>query len=244
MKKIILVLLIILMAAIVIYKQLDNKTAIKKDTADNKDITETNVEEKIISLSQQLQNHNMKLGMPVFIRAFKESSEMEVWLKTGETFEHFKTYAICRWSGTLGPKQKEGDRQTPEGFYNTTKDKLNPNSSYHLSFNIGFPNKFDRSLKRTGSYLMIHGSCVSIGCYAMTDKNIEEIYALVEASLKNQPKVPIHLFPFRMTKKRLQKETDNKWYSYWLNLKQGYDLFETNKIPPEYSSSLGKYEFK
>ncbi len=121
---------------------------------------------------------------------------------------------------------------------------MNPNSSYHLSFNLGFPNAYDQLHQRTGSFLMVHGKCVSIGCYAMTDASIEEIYLIIEATLSNGGKdVPVHAFPFRMTSKRLSKEQDNAWFGYWANLKAGYDLFEIERVPPIISVVGRQYEF-
>jgi murein L,D-transpeptidase YafK len=147
-----------------------------------------------------------RVGAPVFLRVFKEEAELELWIDTPDGMHLFQTYPICRFSGQLGPKLREGDRQAPEGVYRVTKNSLNPNSSYHLSFNLGFPNAFDRAHGRTGSFLMIHGDCRSIGCYAMTDPGIEQIYVLVEAALRaGQPRVDVHAFPFRMTDQRMQQ---------------------------------------
>src|SRR5205807_8492331 len=126
-----------------------------------------------------LQSKDMPKESPVLVRLFKEESELEVWKQTsGGRFELLKTYPICRWSGELGPKVKEGDRQAPEGFYNISPGQMNPNSNYYLSFNLGFPNAFDRAHDRTGAFLMVHGDCSSRGCYAMTDEQMGEIYAL------------------------------------------------------------------
>jgi murein L,D-transpeptidase YafK len=108
--------------------------------------------------------HNAALGAPIYIRIFKEERELELWVQTpSDTYALFKTYPICNHSGGLGPKLKEGDRQSPEGFYTVTKSALNPNSSYHLSFNLGFPNRFDRSHNRTGSVLMVHATASPLG---------------------------------------------------------------------------------
>ena len=148
----------------------------------------SSIREKIYSrLRGDLESKNLKIGAKVFIRIFKEEKILEFWMqeKGKKTFKLFKTYPICHYSGGLGPKLKEGDLQAPEGFYSVTKDKLNPNSRFHLSFNLGFPNALERSLGRTGSFLMVHGGCVSTGCYAMTNELIEEIYYLVEASLSS-----------------------------------------------------------
>lgn len=196
------------------------------------------------TLREDLQSAGFQLGDAAFIRIFKEENELEIWLRASDEFKLFKTYDICNYSGALGPKLKEGDRQSPEGFYGVDKAAMNPNSTYHLSFNLGFPNLFDQANQRTGSFLMVHGNCVSIGCYAMTDEGIEEIYLIVEAAQEaGQKMVPVHAFPFRMTQDRLALEQDNKWFAYWQNLKQGFDVFEKDRVPPVVSVSDKKYVF-
>ena len=183
-------------------------------------------------------------GKEIFIRIFKEEDELEVWVKNDKKFILFKTYPICAWSGSLGPKLKEGDGQSPEGFYFVKKSQLNPNSSYHLAFNIGYPNHYDQMMKRTGSFIMVHGGCASIGCYAMTDPYIEEIYFLADEWLQqNNSFFRIHIFPFRMNKNNMKRHKEDKWYSFWRNLKQGYDIFEQEKIPPNVTSADNKYTF-
>jgi len=195
-------------------------------------------------LTAELAAQNLTLGAPTFLRIFKEERQLEVWLQQNQTYQLFKTYPICNHSGDLGPKLKEGDHQSPEGFYTVSKSAMNPNSSYHLSFNLGFPNAYDQSHNRTGSFLMIHGDCVSVGCYAMTDAGIEEIYLLVEAAQNaGQESVPVHAFPFKMTEPRLAAEAANKWHPYWSNLKTGYDQFEQTKIPPKISVANQTYTF-
>ena len=178
------------------------------------------------------------LGAPVFLRIFKESSELELWVQPegAATFELAATWAVARWSGELGPKQQEGDRQAPEGFYYTDSGSLNPNSSYHLSFNINYPNAYDRSLGRTGSWIMVHGGKSSIGCFAMTDPVIEVIYGAVEEALKNgQEAVPVHVFPFRMTEERLADVAeDHPWRAFWLDeLLPEYQRFEKERSDPK-----------
>lgn len=195
-------------------------------------------------LATRLENAGLEMGAPVFIRIFKEESRLEVWLEKDTTYQRLHTYPICKWSGKLGPKLKEGDRQSPEGFYKVTAKQLNPHSRHHLSFNLGFPNAYDRSYQRTGSYLMVHGGCSSIGCYAVTDSYVDEIYSLMEASLNNgQKSVQVHIFPFRMSKKRLGKTYGNQWHSFWLELKQGYDLFEKSNTLPKITQCDGQYRF-
>ncbi|SVD61889.1 uncharacterized protein METZ01_LOCUS414743, partial [marine metagenome] len=152
------------------------------------------------SMETALHAKGLRWGAPVFIRIFKEEKKLELWVDDGKVFKHFKTWPICKYSGTLGPKLKEGDRQAPEGFYFVPRSRMNPRSRFHLSFNLGYPNAYDRAHKRTGSALMVHGNCVSIGCYAMTDAGIEEIYSLCDAALTNgQRFFRVHAFPFRMT---------------------------------------------
>lgn len=195
-------------------------------------------------LEQRLADQGFDLGDPVHIRIFKEPHALELWIQAGARYDLFETYPICSYSGDLGPKLKEGDRQAPEGFYHVTADRLNPNSRYHLSFNLGFPNAFDSAHDRTGSYLMVHGKCMSIGCYAMTDAGIEEIYLLTEAALEaGQEAVAVHVFPFRMTDEKMTEYADSQWIGFWENLKEGYDRFETDGVPPHVDVSERRYVF-
>ncbi|MDR2710022.1 MAG: murein L,D-transpeptidase [Burkholderiales bacterium] len=188
------------------------------------------------SLQQALAKKKLGLGAPVFIRIFKESKELEVWMRAGNSdgrYALFKTYPICTYSGKLGPKLKVGDWQAPEGFYRVAASQMNPYSNYHLSFDLGYPNAYDRAQQRTGSALMVHGNCVSIGCYAMTDGGIEEIYALVDAALRGgQPAFDVHVFPFRLTDEALASYKTHRWHDFWKELKQGYDAFEKTRTPP------------
>lgn len=187
------------------------------------------------ALSRQLAAKGLKFGDPVFIRIFKETRELEVWVKEPKkkSYALFRTYRIAAMSGKLGPKEKRGDLQAPEGFYFVSRQSMNPRSNFHLSFNIGYPNAFDQAHGRDGSFIMVHGNRVSIGCFAMTDRMVEEIYTLCDAALKNGQKFfRVHSFPFRMTVDRMRKARLNQWHSFWLNLKQGYDAFEKGKVPP------------
>ena len=189
-----------------------------------------------------LSQKNMAPGAPVFMRIFKEEAELEVWIKRGPEFALFKTYKICNWSGKLGPKLKEGDRQAPEGFYLIKPAQMNPFSKYYLSFNLGFPNAYDVSFNRTGTYLMVHGGCRSAGCYAVTNRNIEEIYALArDAFLGGQRAFHVQAFPFRLTRANLDRYKNNQWYSFWKELKIGYDLFNATHIPPKVGVKDKKY---
>ena len=196
------------------------------------------------NLYTALKNSGLRLGSPIFIRIFKQSYELEVWIKKNTTYHLFKTYPICAYSGQLGPKLKEGDRQAPEGFYQVSQKQMNPKSRYHLSFNLGFPNKYDRQHGRTGSYLMVHGNCVSSGCYAITNKYIEEVYLLAEAALKaGQSKFDVHIFPFRMTEQNLNQNRNSPWFEYWKNLQEGYALFEESRQLPQIDVENKKYIF-
>ncbi|MBU1632674.1 MAG: murein L,D-transpeptidase [Nanoarchaeota archaeon] len=196
-------------------------------------------------LEEELAKKDLKYGSPIFIRIFKESKELEVFMKKDGQYHHFKTYPICTLgSGDLGPKLKQGDNQAPEGFYSVTARQMNPVSNYHLAFNIGYPNQYDRAHKRTGSALMVHGNCVSIGCFAMTDEGIEEIYTLADAALRRgQKSFDVHIFPFRMTERNMRKHRDSKWLDFWENLKKGYDIFEGGRLPPNVKVRDKRYVF-
>lgn len=202
------------------------------------------VERTSKQLEPLLSRQGFRLGAPVFFRIFKEEGILEVWIQKCRKFELFKSYPICYFSGELGPKLKEGDKQSPEGFYSVAPAALNPNSDYHLSFNLGYPNAFDRAHGRTGSFLMVHGRCVSIGCYAMTDPGIEEIYTLAEAALREgQGSFQVHSFPFRMTPENFARHQGSEWRDFWSNLKEGYDLFERDRVPPAVSMKERRYVF-
>lgn len=197
------------------------------------------------TLQSELQKAGFALGQPVLLRLYKQESELEIWMMRNATFEYFKTFPICKWSGQLGPKLREGDGQSPEGFYEISSKQLNPNSRYHLAMNIGFPNAFDASESRTGSAIMIHGSCVSIGCYAMTDAGIEDIYKLVEKALTNQQSsIPIHIFPFRMTSENLAAQAQNPFITFWENLAEGDAIFQRTKRAVQASACGGRYYFE
>ena len=196
-------------------------------------------------LKEQLSTQGLKYGSPIFIRIFKDPGVLEVWVESNNgTFVNFKNYNICTFSGGLGPKLKEGDEQSPEGFYFVNAGRLNPWSRFHLSFNLGYPNQYDRFHGRTGSALMVHGNCVSIGCYAMTDFYINEIYALTVSALQSgQPFVRVHSFPFKLESDNLSTYRNSQWYPFWLNLKEGYDYFNKHKRPPNVEVEQGKYVF-
>jgi len=182
-----------------------------------------------------LAQKGMKEDAPVLLRIFKAESELEVWkAKDDGRFYLFKTYPICSYSGGLGPKVNQGDRQAPEGFYLVSQEQMNPNSKYHLSFNIGFPNAYDRAYGRTGQDIMVHGDCTSAGCYAMTDGVVEEIFILAYQALQGgQQAFQIQAYPFRMTAANMTAHKDSEWYDFWKNLKEGYDYFEISHLPPK-----------
>ncbi len=193
---------------------------------------------------ERLAAFGVKQGAPVLIRIFKAQSELELWLRKGDRFELFAVYPVCHWSGTLGPKLREGDKQTPEGFYTVTRRQLHRIGRHPRSLNLGFPNAFDKSQARSGSYILVHGACSSVGCFAMTNAVIEEIYNLTEAAIQQgQEHVPVHVFPFRMTAENLAKHTDSPWSEFWLNLKDGHDAFERTRRAPRVNVCNGRYEF-
>ncbi|MES2660336.1 MAG: 2-dehydro-3-deoxyphosphooctonate aldolase [Verrucomicrobiota bacterium] len=198
-------------------------------------------------LERDLAAMGLHFGDPVFIRAFKEENEFELFVRNRETgkFDLFRTYPVVAASGVLGPKLAEGDMQVPEGFYFVPPAAMKPDSQFHLAFNIGFPNEFDRSHRRTGSVIMVHGNQISIGCLAMTDEKIEEIYTLCDAAHHgSQPFFRVHVFPFRMTPERMLKAGGDSNEEFWKNLKEGYDVFQKNLVPPDVSAVEGRYTFK
>ena len=185
----------------------------------------------------------MEVQAPIFIRVYKEESELEVWkLRDDGRYYLLKTYPICSWSGVLGPKLRQGDKQAPEGFYTITREQMRPDSKLHLAFNLGYPNNFDKAHKRTGDYLMVHGGCTSSGCYAMTDAVVEEIFTLARVALQNgQEEIQIQAFPFRMTAANMAAHKDDKWYDFWKVLKEGYDYFEISRMPPKVAVCEKRY---
>lgn len=195
-------------------------------------------------LKALLAQRGFELGEPVYIRLFKFEGVVEVWMKRDTRYDLFEVYPICINSGALGPKQKEGDRQAPEGFYEINAKHLNPNSAYHLAINMGYPNAYDKEHGRTGAHLMIHGACASIGCYALTDDNIEEVYTLVKAALDNgQETVPVHAFPFRMTREALAAHKGSPWINFWVNeMLPAVEAFDVSGIPPQMMTCEGTYE--
>ncbi|WP_377297423.1 L,D-transpeptidase family protein [Rhizobium sp. SGZ-381] len=193
----------------------------------------------------EMQKKDMPRNSPIMIRVFKEEGKMEIWkAKADNRFDKIAEYDICAWSGKLGPKVKEGDRQAPEGFYSLTPAHLNPNSKYYLAINTGFPNRYDAANGRTGSNLMIHGACSSSGCYSMTDEQILEIYAFARDAFKGgQSTVQLQALPFRMTAENMARHRNSENIEFWNMLKVGYDNFEVTKRPPEVNVCEKKYVF-
>jgi murein L,D-transpeptidase YafK len=197
------------------------------------------------ALDERLSAAGAKLGTPVLVRIFKREFELEIWLKKGDRFERFETYPVCKWSGRLGPKIRQGDRQAPEGFYTVDSKALNPNSRWFRSFNLGFPNTHDRALRRTGSFIMVHGGCSSIGCYAMTNDAMAEIWKIVTASLSGgQKRFQVQVYPFRLTEPNLARRDGSADSAFWRSLKPGYDLFERSAVPPRVSICNKTYAFE
>ncbi len=171
---------------------------------------------------------------PMLIRAYKKEAELEVWKKKADgQYVYVKSFPMCRWSGQLGPKRTEGDRQVPEGFYTITPGSMNPNSHYYLSFNVGYPNAYDRANGASGGSIMVHGICSSAGCFSMTDKQIEEIYAIARESFAGgQRAIQMQSFPFHMTAENLAKLRLDPNMPFWRELKKGSDYFEVTKSEP------------
>ena len=194
---------------------------------------------------RQMESLDMDRAAPVLIRIYKEESTLEVWKQDRNgKFALLNSYPICKFSGNLGPKLMQGDYQAPEGFYDITSGQMNPNSSEYLAFNTGFPNAFDRSLGRTGSFLMVHGGCRSVGCYAMTDYAMEEIYGLVDEAFKGgQEKVQLQAFPFRMTTQNLASHAVDPNMAFWEMLKAGSDAFLATEQPPRVAVCDRRYVF-
>ncbi|MDR0805605.1 MAG: murein L,D-transpeptidase [Enterobacteriaceae bacterium] len=190
-------------------------------------------------LSQEKQR---LLGLPVYIRILKEEKKLELFVENNGEYKLAQTYPICNYSGGLGPKRYQGDFKSPEGFYQVTMKSLNPNSKFYRSFNLGYPNQFDQEHGFTGKNLMVHGDCISEGCYAMTDQQIGEIYQFIEYALINgQPQIDVNIFPFRMTNENLQRYHHSVHYDFWRQLKAGYDFFEKTHQAPNMAVVNGRY---
>lgn len=195
-----------------------------------------------IGIAETMAAKGLSETAPILLRIFKEEAELEVWkMGQDDRYRFLKRYPICTFSGALGPKKREGDRQAPEGFYAVTKGQLNPNSLYKLSFNIGFPNAFDQANSRNGKHLMVHGGCSSVGCYAMGDDQITEIYSLAQAALDGgQRAFQVQALPFRMNDKNMLRHASNPNMPFWRSLKKGSDIFEETGREP-IVSVVGKH---
>ncbi len=182
------------------------------------------------------------MGSPVYIQIFKEERTLELYVKIGEQYQLMDSYKICNYSGGLGPKQRQGDFKSPEGFYTVQRSQLKPDSRFYKAINIGFPNAYDRSHGYEGKYLMIHGACVSVGCYAMTDNGIDEIFQFVTGALVfGQQGVQVSIYPFRMTDANMARHKNSYYADFWKQLKPGYDYFNTLHQPPVVSVVDGRY---
>ncbi len=197
------------------------------------------------ALAAEIDKRNMPRESPILVRIFKEESELEIWKQDAEgKYAVLKTYPICRWSGELGPKVKQGDRQAPEGFYTITPGQMNPNSNYYLAFNLGFPNAYDKANDYHGDFLMVHGDCSSAGCYAMTDEQIQEIYALGRDSfLGGQKSFQVQAYPFRMTALNMARHRNNPNMPFWRMIKEGSDHFEVTRAEPHVDVCEKRYVF-
>ncbi|BDH46991.1 transpeptidase [Salmonella enterica subsp. enterica serovar Choleraesuis] len=187
-------------------------------------------------------NQPKLMGSPVYIQIFKEERILELWVKMGEKYQLLSSYGICNYSGGLGPKRRQGDFKSPEGFYTVQRGQLKPDSRFYKAINIGFPNEYDRQHGYDGRFLMIHGACVSVGCYAMTDSGIDQIFQYVTGALVfGQPGVQVSIFPFRMTDANMRRHQYSYYSDFWKQLKPGYDYFTQNHIPPQISVVNGNY---
>ena len=196
-------------------------------------------------LQPRLREKGVTLSSPILVRIFKTESELEIWKQKDDRFVLFATYPICHWSGTLGPKLRDGDRQAPEGFYTVTRAQARHVGRWPVSIDLGYPNILDQSQARTGSDILIHGGCSSVGCFAMTNPVSEEIHQLTIAAIEaGQQRVPVHIFPFRMTGENMAAQSASPWSPFWNNLKEGYDLFERTQRPPLIGVCSGRYIFQ
>jgi len=203
------------------------------------------------ALQTKLKKDNFSTNFEVFIAAYKAEGKLEVWLRSNgqNQFFLFESYKFCEHSGKLGPKIIEGDLQTPEGFYKI--NVFNPESTYHLSLGIDYPNKVD--LERTGKDqkpggdIYIHGNCTTVGCIPLTDEKIKEVYLLaVEAKNAGQEEIQVYIFPFKMTDRNLRKHGKEfpQQLSFWQNLQQGYAYFAKYRTLPSVSEVKGAYLVK
>lgn len=213
------------------------------DTLPTSSRSDAAVERTLPQLTRDVERAGFEVGAPVYLQINKSEATLSAYLERDDgTYMHFRTWPVCAASGTLGPKIKQGDKQAPEGFYTVAPPQMNPASSYHLSFNLGYPNAYDRARGYTGNYLMVHGNCVSIGCYAMTDAGIDEIWTLIEAAFDGgQSSVPVHIFPFDMTAANLQAYAGNQHAAFWRSLAPAWAHFQNTALVPNVSVADGNY---
>ena len=184
-------------------------------------------------LDERLAHQGFGRGSPMLLRVFKAEATVELYLHDGARFQLFAKYPICFWNGDLGPKLRRGDKQSPEGFFTVTADHLRPSGHWNRALDLGFPTPYEEMQGHTGDGILIHGGCGSVGCIAMTDPVIEEIYQLAKAALKGgQREIPVHVFPFRMTAAHMTSFKDSPWFGFWQELKPAYDYFEQSHQAP------------
>ncbi|MCB9261015.1 MAG: hypothetical protein H6607_01395 [Flavobacteriales bacterium] len=170
----------------------------------------------------------------IYVRIFKREGVLEAWGKNinEDTYRLIESYNFCSNVGIPGPKRKKGDLQIPEGFYQISR--FNPESNYHLSVKVNYPNKAD-SIKgereNLGGDIYIHGGCETVGCIPITDSCIEELYLmLVLAKNSGQNLIPVHIFPTRLNYSNMVllktqfPQTD--LHAFWESLKPVYEHFE------------------
>lgn len=196
-----------------------------------------------LSLKEEVELRGFTWGAPVFIRIFKQENVLELWLQIEDgSFRLFRDFPICIYSGELGPKTRQGDKQSPEGFYQFNRWNMNPHSRFYRSFDLNYPNAYDRYHGYSGSLLMVHGKCSSVGCYAMGDKQMAQIYQIVEAAFQHgQDWVQVHAFPFRLKEQRLSAYHGHRWYAFWRSLQPAYGYFEHSKRLPRIEVVGGQY---
>lgn len=204
------------------------------------------VERHQAELRAEMSAAGFELGQPVYLQITKQPAELTAFIEMGNgSYTKFKAWPICAYSGGLGPKHKTGDEKSPEGFYSVPASAMNPASRYHLSFNLGYPNAYDRGHGRTGDYLMVHGACASIGCYAMTDNAIEAIWTLMQAAFEGgQETVPVHIFPFAMTEANLNRYEGHEASDFWQELAPAWAAFEAHKRVPHMAVLAGRYQLR
>ena len=208
-------------------------------------------DEKWKTLEKFLNAGGYGSNFSMLINAYIAEGKLEVWLKSksSPTYSLFRTYNFCAHSGTIGPKVIEGDGQTPEGFYYI--NVFNPVSSFHLSLGLNYPNAVDLARtgkdRKPGNDIYIHGNCVTVGCIPLTDDKIKEVYILgVEARNAGQDKIPVNIFPFKMTNANMKKYVAqfSIQANFWKTLQLGYLAFEKRKNQAKIMEVKGKYVFK